>query len=270
MKELLVVEDLSVGYNDKKIFNNLSFTVSKHSLTAILCPNNGGKTSLIKTLSGVVCPKKGKIFVNGIALSKKNFKKYILNVGVVFEDIDRMFICDKVIDELEFPLINLSCKRKTIKSRIKCISEIVRIDSILDRSISSLSYMEKVKVLIAVSIIHLPKILLLDDVFKMLNLKERKEIFKILKNIIDKLETSVIFTSSDVNDVIDIDDIIVLGNGEQVIVGNFSTVIMQDNELAKLGFDIPIMIDLSRKLQFYDLLDGIYYDVDKVVDKLWK
>ena len=55
-----------------------------------------------------------------------------------------------------------------------------------------------------------------------------------------------------------------------MFIGSFDEIILQDNELTKLGFKIPMMIDLSRKLQFYDLLDDIYYDVDKVVDRLWK
>ena len=47
-------------------------------------------------------------------------------------------------------------------------------------------------------------------------------------------------------------------------------IIKRDNELSKLGIEIPIMIDLSLKLQFYDLLDDIYYDVEGMVNKLWK
>ena len=52
--------------------------------------------------------------------------------------------------------------------------------------------------------------------------------------------------------------------------GTYKEIIMRDNELTKIGIEIPLMIDLSRKLQFYNLIDGLYYDPDKVVDKLWK
>ena len=51
---------------------------------------------------------------------------------------------------------------------------------------------------------------------------------------------------------------------------DYGKIIINDNELSKMGFEIPLMIDLSRKLQFYNLLDGIYYDPNKVVNKLWK
>ncbi len=51
--------------------------------------------------------------------------------------------------------------------------------------------------------------------------------------------------------------------------GTFEEIIKSDNELSKMGIDIPLMIDLSRKLEFYNLVDKIYFDVDEVVDRLW-
>lgn len=63
--------------------------------------------------------------------------------------------------------------------------------------------------------------------------------------------------------------IIVTDFNDNFFIGNYSEVIKKDNELTKMGFDIPIMIDLSRKLEFYNLVDEIYYDEDRLVDKLW-
>ena len=61
-----------------------------------------------------------------------------------------------------------------------------------------------------------------------------------------------------------------MNNGFVVMDDTFENIVINDNELAKMGIEIPIMIDLSRKLQFYNLIDKLYYDPDKVVDKLWK
>lgn len=268
MKEFFIVDNLSVGYDERDVLDDLSFSVSKKEIVAILCPNNCGKTTLIKTLSGIICKKGGNIKLNNIVLSKRNFKRYILNVGVVLEDLDGQFICDTVKDELMFPLINLAYKKRLIESRIEKISKIVEIDDILNKPIKSLTIFEKAKVLIAVSIIHLPKVLLLDDIFKFLDSKEMKDLFRIMESIKNE-GISILFTTSLVSSVIDLEHIVVLGNNAQVMEGNFDTIIMQDNELTKLGLEIPLMIDLSRKLQFYNLVETIYYDVDKVVDRLW-
>ena len=191
MKELLVVENLSIDYGEGEKLSNLNFSISEKTLNAILCPNNCGKTSLIKTLSGINSQFEGRISVNGTVLSKKEFKKYILNVGVVTEDIDLMFITDIVRDELEFPMINLFYPKEEINSRIKKISKIVKIENILEKNIEELSLVEKIKVLIATSIMHIPKILLLDDIFRLLVESEKKEILKILNKIVKDLEMAV-------------------------------------------------------------------------------
>ena len=92
----------------------------------------------------------------------------------------------------------------------------------------------------------------------------------ILNNIRVFCKLSIIFTTSFIENVIGLDNIIVFSDGRKKFHGSFNEIIMEDNELTKMGFEIPIMIDLSRKLQFYNLVDDIYLDVDSVVNKLWK
>ncbi len=270
MNNLLVLDNLSVGYKDLTIYKDLSFNIAENTITSILCPNNSGKSTLIKTLSGINCGLCGSIVLNNVKLTKRSFKKYIRDVGVVLEDIDRQFITNNVKDEIIFPLVNLGYNKSVIDKHIEDITKICELDNILNKKIDSLSNYDKIKVLIASSIIHFPKILLLDDPFRFLNLKEQKKILNILNNIKNNCNISIIFTTSQFSSIIDLDNIIVLGNGKIIMQGNYKDIIKKDNELSKLGIEIPIMIDLSLKLQFYNLLDDICYDVGGIVDKLWK
>ncbi len=270
MNNLLILDNLSVGYKDLIIYNDLSFNIAENTITAILSPNNSGKSTLIKTLSGIIYHLNGNIVLNNVKLTKRNFKKYIRSVGVVLEDINRQFITTNVKDEIVFPLINLGYNKTIINKRLKSITKICEIDDILNKKIDDLSNYDKVKVLIATSIIHLPKLLLLDDPFRFLNVKDYKRILNILNNIKNNCNISTIFTTSQISSIVDLDNVIVLGNGRIIMQGNYKEIIKRDNELSKLGIEIPIMIDLSLKLQFYDLLDDIYYDVEGMVNKLWK
>lgn len=263
------VENLSVSINEKKIINDINFSIKSGSITAILCSNNGGKSTLIKTLSGIIYSDSGKIVVNNLLLNKSNFKKIIRQISTILEDIDNQFICEKVQSELEYPLINLNYNKEEIEKIIQKVSNITKISTILGKNNFELSLFEKIKVLISTSIVHKPSILFIDDIFRSLKLNEKKEIRKILENINSEFGTSILFTTSDVNDVIGLDNIILINNGSIVMQDTFNNIIYKDNELSKMGFKIPLMIDLSRKLQFYNLVDKIYYDPDKVVDKLW-
>ena len=264
--DLFSVESLCV----KSIIDDLSFSVSKSDMLAILCPNNGGKSTLIKVLSGVSLADSGKILMNGVKVTKRNFKKYIVHIGTVFEDIDNQFLCEKVKDELSFPLIHLCYDSSVIKEKVETFSSILKINDLLDKNISDLSLYEKIRVLIATSIIYEPEILFLDDIFRNINKKDFQELMHILENIKIICNLSIIYTTSSIENIIDLENIIVISNGKKTLQGRFSEIILEDNELTKMGFEIPIMVDLSRKLQFYNLIDDIYLDVDSVVNKLWK
>ena len=266
---ILNVENLSVTIDEKKILDSITFSIERSTINAVLCPNNGGKTTLIKAISGIIYSNDGIVSLDNIVLSKNNLDKFIVKISTILDDIENQFIFNKVDEELQFPLDNLSYEIKDKKKLIDEVVNLTKISTDLGKSIFELSYVEKIKVLIAASIIHKPCLLLIDDIFRFLKIKEKKEILKILKNINEKLNITILFTTSDLNDVIDFKNIILLNNGKIEMQDSFDNIIFNDNELSKIGFQIPLMIDLSRKLQFYNLVDKIYYDPDKVVDKLW-
>ena len=261
------VDNLSYKIENKQIINDLSFVIKDNSVNAFLSSNNSGKTTLIKLLSGIIYNESGKIVVNDITLNRSNFKKYIQNISTILDDIDESFLCDTVIEEIKYPLINLKYSKSEIENRIDEILSILDLNRIVDKKINELNNFEKVKVLLAASIAHNPKVLLIDDLLRFLTLDEKKEIINIFKKICND-DISIIFTTSSLNGLKEIDNIYVLNNGK--IHDSFENIILKDNELSKMGIEIPLMIDLSRKLQFYELLDKVYYDPDKVVDKLWK
>ncbi len=269
MNELLKLDKLDIGY-DKKIVNNISLSIGEKELICILSPNNCGKTTFIKTLGGIVKAKDGKIIYNGKELNRNSFKKYIKQIGVVFENINDTYICDQVDDELKFPLIHLAYPYKKIKKRVDEVAHLLDFENKLDKKISEISMLDKAKLSIGVALMHDPDIILVDDIFKSLKPKDKDIVMDIFKLLIVTYNKTVIFTTSDLNDCKGLDKIVVFGDKKVLMKGSFNEIIKKDNDLSKVGIDIPIMIDLSRKLQFYDLIDDVYYDVDKVVDALWK
>lgn len=272
MGNTLEVSNLTFNYgidNNNKIIEDLTFSVAENEVVAILSPNSEGKTTLIKILSGMEKKELGKIILNDIELSNKTFNSYHTKLGTVFENIDRQFICETVKDEIIYPLYNLNFNSAHINKRVSELAEFFGINNMLKKNSSELKMIDKIKVLLASSIAHNPDLLLIDDVFKYLNDNDRKKIFKQLKEISTKMHIAVLYTTSNINDAINASNIIVMSHGKKAMEGTFEEIIKSDNELSKMGIDIPLMIDLSRKLEFYNLVDKIYFDVDEVVDRLW-
>ena len=65
------------------------------------------------------------------------------------------------------------------------------------------------------------------------------------------------------------DRVLVMDDGNIKYSGNLDDILKHDNDLTKLGIDIPIMMDMSLKLQFYDLLDKVILNAEEMVDELW-
>ena len=268
MENILCVKNLNFTYDEKLIFNDMNFDVQKNSITAVLGSNNCGKTTLIKILSGILLSY-GEISINDLLLEPKNSKLILLNIGVVLSDIDKQFLFNDVESELAFPLENLKYSRSNINEAIDMISGLLGIGNIIFSKTRKLTRYQKVLVLIGASIIHNPRILFLDDVFKGLTQEEVASLFGIFKKLVDKRDLSIIYTTSSVIDILGADRVMVINDGKILLDDKPDTILEHDNELAKIGVNIPTMIDLSMKLKFYNLVDKVYLNTDEVVDKLW-
>lgn len=262
------VTKLNYSYDKNKILKNITFKVKIPSLVLIIGSNSCGKTTLIKCLSGIMAVDES-IYIDDIVLNRKNIKKYSRNIGVIFSLDQNQFLFDRVIDEITFPLGNLNYNKKMIKEAVNEISKLLFLDEILDKDIWELNHIEKIKVLLAVAIIHKPKVLLLDDILVNLSDDDKERVLLIIKRVIRELGTIVISTTSSLSDTIYSDAILVIENGSIKYSGRLDDILKHDNTLAKLGIDIPIMMDMSLKLQFYGLLDKVILNEKEMVDVLW-
>jgi iron complex transport system ATP-binding protein len=73
--ELLKVENLSSGYGHKVIIKDINFSTKKSEFTALLGLNGTGKTTLLKTISGLIKPMTGKCSINGVDIASLKEKE---------------------------------------------------------------------------------------------------------------------------------------------------------------------------------------------------
>lgn len=72
MSELLQIENLSSGYNGKTVLQNISFSVSKGEVLAVIGQNGCGKSTLLKTIARIITDNSGDISFAGVNLNNKN------------------------------------------------------------------------------------------------------------------------------------------------------------------------------------------------------
>ena len=91
------------------------------------------------------------------------------------------------------------------------------------------------------------------------------KIFKLLK----KQNISYINVTSNVEDALYSDYIFVYDGNKLVLEGNRNEVLKEEKTLKRLGYGLPFVVDLSIQLNYYDIFNKVYYDLDELVRALW-
>ena len=265
---MIKITNLNFNYKSKQLFNGLNMEIEKGKITSIIGPNGSGKSTLVKILIGLY-NYNGTIKINDILLLKDNIKEIRKSVGVVFTNPDNQFVAETVMDDIAFTLENMNYKKKDIRKKIEEITKYLGIYDILEYNPHDLNSNQKQLVSLASALVHDPKILILDEALTMLDPFDKEKILNVLKELNDKGLT-ILNISHDIEDTLISDKIYVLNEGKIVLSGTKEEVYKEENILHNLGFELPFMVELSNRLMFYDLIDHVIYDMEEMVDNLWK
>ena len=269
MKNIIEIKNLTYKYKEKTIFNKFNMTIEENTFVSIAGNNDSGKTALIKLINGLL-PSDNTITVGMSYINSNRIHDHSKMIGSVYGSNLNHFLFDDVYKEMAFPLENLSIDSGKIESRIIEMAKYFGIVELLDKKIEDLTSSEKQELMLVISLLHEPKILLLDNPFSMMDRTTKKKIKEKLLEYKKKHNLTIIMSTINLEDIIDSDYLYILDKGKIVVEGNPLTVFKEDGLINRIGLTIPFMVDLSLKLEFYNLLDDYELDMEKLVNKLWK
>lgn len=113
--------------------------------------------------------------------------------------------------------------------------------------------------------VFLSKRIVFNEIWYYLSKEEKSELLEILK----RRNVSFVNITSNVEDVIYSDYVIVYDDDKKILEGNKEMVLRNEKLLKRLGYGIPFVVDLSIQLNYYDIFDTVYYDMDKLTEALW-
>lgn len=268
MGNIVEIKNLNFSYKQKKVFENFSFNIKEGSFTTIIGPNGSGKSTLARIMFGLINAK-SYVKIDNMFINPKNIKEIRREVGIAFENPDNHFVSDTVKEDMVLSLKNYNYSKEKINEKICAVSKILDIENLLDREPHNLSGGEKQLVALAIALAHEPKLLILDEALVMIDPVTRLKIYRILKSI-NKNGITIINITHDSEDMLMGTDVVVINNGNLVLQEKLKDAFNNVKLFTDNAIELPFVVDLSKKLQYYKIIDKIYFDNKKLVDAIWK
>ena len=153
---MLEVKNLTFLRKDRKILDNISFSLYRGQISVITGENGIGKTTLCKIIVGILKEKNGTIAINGNILSRRKRMEHSFFVG---QDVDYQLYTSQVIEEI---ILNLK-NSEHLLNRAKEILEVLDLLEVQNRHPASLSGGQKQRVLLACALMRERSVLVLDE-----------------------------------------------------------------------------------------------------------
>lgn len=220
---MIEIKNVSKSYDGKvKALNDISFKIDNGEIFAFIGHNGAGKTTMIKSLVGILDFDSGDILINGKSIKKepiecKREMAYVPDNPDLYENMTGLdfinFMCDIYDVSLEDRKVN-----------IEKYSKMFEMDGKLGSDISSYSHGMKQKVALIAALSHNPDVLIMDEPFVGL---DPKAVFD-MKEVMHKMakEGKTIFFSTHILDVAEklCDRVAIIKKGEIVKIGKMKDI----------------------------------------------
>ena len=260
MESVLKIENLKY----KEILKDITLSLEENTFNILIGSNGSGKTTLVNCIRGLI-NYEGNINIFNKYLTTKYDKEIYKNIGFFIEQ--EILLENTVFEELLMTLKNLDYEEAKAKRRIYALAKKLDVMELLFKDEETLCLHEKFLVSFLFSIIHEPKLIIIDSCFDILDEKNKNKIFNYIKSQ-KKLTTLLITNNSEYFFMSN--NLLFLRDGKIISSGTLEETIKDEKLFIKCGSNIPFSIDLSNKLISYELLKSIEIDMDKMVNEIWK
>lgn len=242
-----------LGGNKKKILaiDNINLNIEEGKIVAILGENGVGKTTLIKIMCGILTPTSGKVEI----LEKNPIKdrySYTYDIGVVFGQRSLLWFDIPVIESLKLYKNIYEINDFEFNKKIELFDSMLGIKEYLEIPVRKLSLGQRMKCELVASLLHNPKIVFLDEPTIGLDIISKRKVHEFLRGINEKLKTTIILTSHDLEDIDELcNEIVLMDKGK---------IIFHDKKSVLLKLDTSKKVIVKGKINLTEDLKKILID----------
>lgn len=207
------------GTNEKQVLKNLTFHIAPGECIGLIGKNGAGKTTLLNILSGILKPDSGFVRINNCENPLDDFN-ILRTISYVSGLNSQLWNDMKLIYSYENCMKMYGLSKDDFNNRLSYLTEILDIKECLHSQVNVLSLGQRIRAELVYALLSKPEILFLDEATIGLDVSVKEQIFNMLSELKEAKQTTIIYTSHNLNEVEKIcDKLILLENGEIIYNG---------------------------------------------------
>lgn len=222
-KPIIELKNYGYQYNaeDGPVLKNISLTINEGDFVGVVGCNRAGKSTLCKSLVGILPfvfggNWEGEIIVDGKSFNDTHAKGATDVIGIVFQDAESQFTQATVEDEIAFAMCNFGYERSLMRERVRFAADACGLGDMLDRSPFQLSGGQQQRLAVAGILALQPRVIILDESTSQLDPLGRDELFRLVGEL-HKAGRTIIMVDHNIEKIADtVDKVLVLHEGEVV------------------------------------------------------
>lgn len=240
-------------YETKRAVDGISFSIQRGEIVGFIGPNGAGKSTTVKMLSGILYPDAGDIRINGF-IPYKQRKQYVRNIGVVFGQKSQLNWDLPLIESFELMKFIYKIPQKKYEDNLSKFSSLLDMEGFLHQPVRQLSLGQRMRGDIVAALLHSPQLVFFDEPTIGLDVVAKEKIREFVRYMNDNEQTTVIFTTHDMQDIEKVcDRLIIIDEGKKIYDGtveeiknkyaNLKTVelLLENGEKEVKTFDVNVM-----------------------------
>ncbi len=252
---------VSPGYRTIEALNDFNLEIASGEIVGIVGPNGAGKSTLLKSILGILVPTSGSIRTLGVQ-PHDHRRQLASRVGVHFGQRTQLWWDLPVLDSLRLHQVIYRLPEAEFQGTLAMLDRVLGLADLYGQSVRQLSLGQRGRADLALTLLHRPDLVLLDEPSIGLDVLARDRVRSFLREVNRELGTTILLTSHDMGDIEELcERVVIVSDGSKLFDGSLDDLrarYIRDREVSVVLAhpvvppdwpDVSVVVDEPTKLR---------------------